>query len=459
MTEPVSRRSRVAARLRAQRWWSRPAGPPVDDEFPPLPPDAPDAPASEAAVGTGWPGALPPWFRRGVFLVLSAIALFQVLEWAFANLRGFLGLVFLSWLFAISVEPLVGALARRGMRRGAATGLVLLGLVALVVAFGVLFGALLVDQLGELISALPDAVRNGVDWVNVTFDTDFRPADIVASLQLTPGRVQSILQQLTPGVVGIVTALIGLLFQGFTFLLFAYYMSAEGPALRRSVSRRFPPRHQLVIATVWEIAVRKTGGYVVSRLLLALISGVITGVVLVLLDVPYWLPLAIWTGAVSQFIPTIGTYLAIAVPALISLSGDPSDALWVVVFGIVYQQVENYLIGPRITARTVDVHPAVALGAVIAGAALFGAMGALVSIPVVAAVQAVLETYVHRYELVAPDHPVVPVVPAANGPAPGEAAARPETPEPTVDGQPDVLRPAPVADAEDLPGRDARGTG
>jgi predicted PurR-regulated permease PerM len=133
---------------------------------------------------------------------------------------------------------------------------------------------------------------------------------------------------------------------------------------------------------------------------LALANAAATGVLLWAIGVPFWLPLAIWTGIVSQFIPTVGTYLAIALPALIALSDQPVDAVWVVLFGTLYQQVENYLLAPRITALTVAVHPAVAFGAVIVGAALFGPMGALVAIPVVAAVQAVLETYAHGYELV-----------------------------------------------------------
>jgi predicted PurR-regulated permease PerM len=203
-------------------------------------------------------------------------------------------------------------------------------------------------------------------------------------------------------VLGVVTSVLGVVFQFFTFLLFGYYMSAQGPALRDTVSRRFPPRQQRVIATVWQIAVEKTGGYVLSRLVLAVIAAVVTGVALLVLGVPFWLPLAIWTGVVSQFIPTIGTYLAIALPAIVALAGDPLDALWVVIVGTVYQQVENYLLAPRVTARTVSIHPAVAFGAVIAGAALFGPLGALVSIPVVAAIEAVIDTYGHRYELVGP---------------------------------------------------------
>jgi predicted PurR-regulated permease PerM len=150
-------------------------------------------------------------------------------------------------------------------------------------------------------------------------------------------------------------------------------------------------------------------------MLLAVLNASFFAIVLLVLGVPYWLPLAIWTGLVSEFIPTVGTYLGIGLPALVALANQPSDALWVVVFGTLYQQLENYLIAPRITARTVHMHPAVALGAVIVGATLFGALGALVAIPVVAAIQSVIETYGRRYDIVADveaqpvdEHPPVP---------------------------------------------------
>src|SRR4051794_2979828 len=388
----------------------------------PVVPKVLQRPATDSA---GWPRQEPPWLRRGVLLVLAVVAGYQIALWLFTNLREFLGLLFLSWLFAVGIEPVVDALVRRGMRRGAATGLVMLGLVAAAVGFLAVFGALLVDQLAELLSALPDAVADVVRWANRAFGTTFQPDDIVTSLQLTPARVQQLVQDLTPGLVGILSQLVGLVFQGLTFLLFAYYMSAQGPTLRATVSTWFPPRHQRVIATVWEIAVDKTGGYLLSRLLLAVLNAAFTGVLLWAIGVPYWLPLAIWTGVLSQFIPAVGTYLAIALPALIALSNQPIDALWVVLFGTVYQQFENYLIGPRITARTVAVHPAVAVGAVIMGAALFGPMGALVAIPVVAAVQAVIETYGHGYALAEVDEePAADAAPAPeDGTAPGAASA------------------------------------
>jgi predicted PurR-regulated permease PerM len=345
----------------------------------------------------------PPWLRRALVLTLAAVAAYQVATWAFHGLRSFLGLLFLSFMFAISLEPVVRALVRRGMRRGLATGVVLVGTALLVVGLFAAFGALLVDQVRELVGSLPDVIRDAIGWANRTLQVTLRPQGVIDSLDLTGDRIRQLVQGLTPSVVQIVTALVSVVFQTFTFLLFSYYMSADGPALRETVSRWFPPRQQRVISAVWAIAVEKAGGYVLSRLVLAAISATATAAFLWLLGVPFWLPLGLWTGLVSQFIPTIGTYLAIAAPALVALAKEPIDALWVIIFATAYQQVENFLLAPRITAQTVRIHPAVAFGSVIAGASLFGPLGALFAIPVVAVVQAVIETYGHRYEYIADD--------------------------------------------------------
>ncbi|MCW2577227.1 MAG: conserved rane protein of unknown function [Modestobacter sp.] len=199
----------------------------------PVVPKVLQRPASDSA---GWPRQEPPWLRRAVFLVLAVVAGYQLALWLFSHLRGFLGLLFLAWLFAVSIEPVVDALASRGLRRGVATGVVMFGLVVAAVGFVAVFGALLVDQLAQLVGTLPAAVSDVVLWINRTFDTTFEPSDIVASLQLTPARVQQLVQDLAPGVVGILSSLVGLVFEALTFLLFAYYMSAQGPALRATVS-------------------------------------------------------------------------------------------------------------------------------------------------------------------------------------------------------------------------------
>ncbi len=132
---------------------------------------------------------------------------------------------------------------------------------------------------------------------------------------------------------------------------------------------------------------------------MALISGIAHYVLLEILEVPYAPALAVWVGLVSQFIPTIGTYLAGALPMLIAFTVNPWYALWVLIFVVVYQQFENYMLQPKLTAKTVDIHPAVAFGSVIAGTALLGAVGALIAIPAVATLQAFLGAYVKRYDV------------------------------------------------------------
>ena len=354
---------------------------------------------ADGSIGRFGTGDAPRWLLPSILYVLLAVAAYQLSGWLFVNLRSFLGLLFLAWLFSITIEPVVDWLERRGLRRGAATGLVLFALFVFAIGFLALFGTLLAQQLAQLLKALPGALSSVTDWSNRVFDTDFATGEDL--IHLTPETIRDLAERFTPGVLGVLSSLLGVVFQMLTLLLFVFYMSAQGPALRRTISSWFPARQQRAISVVWEISVEKAGGYVVSRLILAAVSSVATGIFLVAIGVPYWLPLALWTGIVSQFVPTLGTYLAIALPAIIAAASQPMDGVWVIVFGTVYQQIENYVLHPRITSATVSIHPAVAFGSVIVGASLFGPVGALVSVPVVAAIQALVETYGRRYELVA----------------------------------------------------------
>lgn len=351
-----------------------------------------------AATGRGSRRADLRSLRVAIVYILLAVAAYQVSGWLFHHIRDFLGMLFLAWLASVTIEPVVDRLERTGMRRGLGTGLVLFGTIVFAIGFIAIFGALLAEQLAQLLGALPDALTRVTDWANRKFGTDFATGKDL--INITPETVRDLAEKYTPGVLGVVSTLVGVIFQAATVLLFVFYMSAQGPQLRRTISSWFPARQQKVIASVWEISVDKAGGYVVSRVILAAFSAVATGIFFLIIGVPYWLPLAIWTGVVSQFIPTLGTYLAIGLPAVIAAAAQPLDAVWVILFGTAYQQIENYILHPRITSRTVSIHPAVAFGSVIVGASLFGAIGALVSVPVVAVIQAIVETYGHRYELV-----------------------------------------------------------
>jgi predicted PurR-regulated permease PerM len=110
--------------------------------------------------------------------------------------------------------------------------------------------------------------------------------------------------------------------------------------------------------------------------------------------------MALWVGVISQFLPVVGTYIAGALPVLVQFVDSPPKALLILIFVIIYQQIENYLLLPRITARTMDLHPAIAFGSAIAGGAVLGAVGAILAIPAAAMAQAVLSNLGERHEVV-----------------------------------------------------------
>jgi predicted PurR-regulated permease PerM len=359
---------------------------------------------------------IPPWLPRAVFITLLSIAGFLLAAWVLGRLRDLIVLLVVSLFLSLAIEPAVNILARRGMRRGAATGLVFLVLVLVTIAFSVALGSVMVNQVANLADNVPEYVEGTIAWGNDTFGLDLSIRDIQE--RIAGSGWENYASRAANNAVGLGTTVVGSIFSVFTVGLFTFYLSAEGPAFRRSVTSLFPPAKQGEVLRAWEIAITKTGGYIYSRALMGLCSFVFHYAFFRLISLPYAFALALWVGVVSQFIPTVGTYLAGALPIIVALTNDPIDALWILAFIAAYQQFENYIIQPRITSRTVDIHPAVAFGAVIAGAALLGGVGALIAIPVTAAVQAFLVTYVRRYEVI--DHPGEGVVNLIGEPSSGE---------------------------------------
>ncbi|HJD81636.1 AI-2E family transporter [Kitasatospora aureofaciens] len=342
---------------------------------------------------------MPPWLPRAMVLFLVSVGLFQLADWAFRQLIDLFVMLLVAFFLSLALEPAVDRMAARGVRRGVGTFLVFVAVGVAVVGFLAALGTLLVDQVAKIAGDMPHLVDNLIVWTNRTFHQDLSLGELQKRLLKDSGTIEGYAQQAADNVWGVSSTLIGGLFQTFTVGLFTFYFTAEGPRVRRTVCSLLPPAKQAEVLRAWEIALAKTGGYLYSRAVLAVVSAAGHWVMFALIDLPYSAALAIWVGVMSQFVPTIGTYLAGALPVLVALTVEPVDALYVLVFTVVYQQIENYVLHPRITARTVDVHPAVAFGAVIAGAALLGAVGALIAIPAAATLQGFVGTYVRRYEV------------------------------------------------------------
>jgi predicted PurR-regulated permease PerM len=294
----------------------------------------------------------------------------------------------MAMLASIAMEPAVARLSRR-MRRGVATMTVMLGVLVFCIVFMLAFGKLLADQLVTFVASIPTLVQAATTWANETFGADLSPDKLLAQFTDDVG-----------GLIGAVAAVLGAFFSSITFFFFTFYFSADSLRLRRWVAQLAPPRQQEVIGVAWDLAVIKTGGYVSARLVLAAICGGLSSLFMLLIGMDYWLALGIWTGLVAQFVPTIGTYIAIALPVFVGLVGpEPWQGLALLGFALVYQQIENVTIEPRISADAVDVHPAVSFAAVMFGAALFGVAGAFVAVPVAALLLALFDIYSRKYEL------------------------------------------------------------
>src|SRR5215813_14106190 len=216
-------------------------------------------------------------------------------------------------------------------------------------------------------------------------------------------------------------------------------MVARGPQMRRAVLSRFNQERQRQILFVWERAIEQTGGYFYSRLLLAVVNGLLMYGVLRWRGVPFAAPLALFEGFASEFIPIVGTYIAGAVPALVALLYDPVDALIVVIWILVYQQIENYLLSPRLTARTMDLSAPLALAAALIGGALGGILFAFLALPAAGVIQASVRAYGRYYEVVEEGTTVAPALApdkttTSRGPRRGWLRRRKQDPPETRDG-------------------------
>lgn len=324
--------------------------------------------------------------------------------WLAFRLRSVLFMVFVSVFVTVAFEPPVHFLNKRGWRRGTATGLVFLLAFLITAVFVWTLVPLFVQQMERLINAIPGIVESFLVFLEETFGFDFVDIDPAEVGRNMLSSVQNLTGAVAGGVVGLASTLLGFLIFATTVALFSFYMLAELPKLQRTVLSFMPEAQQRRALRIWDVAVEKMGGYVYSRLILAVVSATVTYVFLTALGVPFAISLGVWVGILSQFVPVVGTYLASILPGLVALTfNDLATAAWVVAFFIGYQQLENYLISPRITKRTMEIHPAISVGAIIIGGTLLGAIGVILALPMAGIIQAIIGESRKSYDVVLDD--------------------------------------------------------
>jgi len=325
-------------------------------------------------------------FRLGVFFSLGVTATLLTLYGVY-SIRGILVQVLVALFITVSLEPAVHWLTLRGMRRGLAVTAIF------VAAFGALFAF--------LISVIPSLVAQGRELID---DLPGYLADLQArsgqfrelndrfnlSSQLQ-GMIGSVPSRIGTGVLGFTGRLFGALFSALTILVFTAYFMADLPRIRNGLVWLFPAERRPRVKQVVDLVVDKVGGYMIGNIIISIVAGVVAYLAFRLLGVRFAVPLAVLV-AVFDMIPMIGATLGAIVGVVVALFTSP---LWpttvlVAAYFIAYQQIENYLIAPRVLKTTVDIGAAAVLLAGLIGATLLGLVGALMAIPVAAALNVLL---------------------------------------------------------------------
>ena len=345
----------------------------------------------------------PPWmmpvirratWRVVVILIGVAIAIFALLQ-----ARGLVGMLVIALFFGIALDPGVTWLNRRyGWRRGLATGAIFVSLALFVTVMIFVLIPAIVQVSDRIAAQLPGWLNGAEDTFNITIG-DGTHADVGSEFK---DAVTTWAQTSWKSILGLAGSAFGLVFQSFTIAMFTFYFAAGAPKIRDSLLRRLTPERQARLGWAWDTAVEQTGGYFYSRLLLMLINGGLFFVAMVLVGVPWVvaLPMSVFEGFVAEFIPAVGTYIGAAVPVLVTLGlVGLGPAVALIVWTTIYQQVENYFLSPRISARTMELNGGVAFGAALAGGAIGGPMGAFMALPVAAWITSFIKEFSHTYPL------------------------------------------------------------
>ena len=290
----------------------------------------------------------------------------------------------------------------------------------LIVGFFFIVGSVLAEQLQDLVDDAPELIDEFEAWLQNNLDESIS-LDAARDQFLSDDGLGEQLTGIADNAVSLGATLVSLVFDVFTIALFTYYLTADGPKLRRTICARLKPERQRRVLGVWDLAIQKTGGYILSRTLLAVLSAFVTWIAFVIIDVPFPLAMAVWVGVLSQFVPVIGVYIAGFLPIALALIESPTIALYAGLFLLAYQQVENYVIGPRIDSKTLKIHPAVSFGSVLAGASVLGPVGALLALPAAATAQGVISATGERYDI--EEGPLTRIGTESASPAPAVMAA------------------------------------
>ena len=363
--------------------------------------DAPDSPSQKPSAQHMIIEIDP----RSVWRIIGAIMITWIAIWISGQAEHLIILLAMSLFFSLALQPAVLLLTTKyGWKRGSSVGVIyLVGFIAVALMLVVLIPAV-VDLAQAIGLHASEWVTNGATWLEDTFNITV--SESVTGGTWTEEIDDKMIEWAQSGgignLLGVAGTGLGLIFDIATMAMFTFYFTADSARLQKTVLGLVKPENQYRIGWTWDQAVIQTGGYFYSRILLMVINGFGFFVTMVVVGVPVTLsiPLSLIGAFIAAFIPAIGTYLGSAIPIAVTLGiSGLVPALVVLAYALIYQQIENYWLSPKISSKTMTLNGAVAFGAALAGGAIAGPLGAFVALPVAALITALVSNFATHYDV------------------------------------------------------------
>ena len=315
-----------------------------------------------------WERLWPPlsYWSRAAMVVIGVVIAVRIL----AALQNILLIVLAAFVVSLGLQPAIRWLESKGFRRGTAMAvLILAGLVAMAGA-AMAVVPVIIDQAAEAFERLPEI------WSDLRARSEVI-GDLANRLDLESG----LPVEFDP--VAIVGPVLLTLFNVVTLLLLTPYFAVSFPSLKLAVFRLISRDRREDYLFLVNRAVDLTANYIVGNLIISLAAGMSAFVVFTAIGLPYAVALATWV-ALMDLIPAIGALVGMIPVVVVATQVGVREVIFTLIFFVLYQQFENYVIAPRVMRKAVNLNPALVIIALLIGGSLAGLVGALLALPVAA---------------------------------------------------------------------------
>lgn len=337
-------------------------------------PDVSDKPESTLMRGVK--------FAFGVALVIGLIA-------ALYQARSVLVLILIAAVLALGMDPGIRVLQRRGkMGRGAATAVILLSLLGFLVLFFVLVIPPIAAEVQTFARRVPDYIEHLEDTGGPLGQLE-RQFNISEQLEKLAERAPSIAQNSVGTLLGVFGNIASGLFSLLTILVLTVYFASNLPTLEEGFVSLFPKAKQDEYRDLMDRATEKIGGYASGQMTVSLIAGICAFIAFLIIGLPFPAALAMWVS-ITTLIPSVGALVGAVLCILVASFASVGTAIVTAIYILVYQQIENYIVSPRVMKKAVDLSPAAVIVSVLIGGSILGFVGALLALPLAAAAKVVV---------------------------------------------------------------------